>query len=95
VVRFQEAIQKVLAERGKQALQYSATDGYKPLREMIAHHTARYGAAVDLDNILITSGWQQALDFVGKLCVNPGDRLLVEWPTTWGRCRLGTPTAAT
>ncbi len=84
VARFQEATQKVLAERGKQALQYSATEGYKPLREMIARHTARYGIAVDLDNILITGGSQQALDLVGKLFINPGDRLLVERPTYLG-----------
>lgn len=84
VAEFQAACQRILAEHGPQALQYSTTEGYRPLREMIARHTARYGIAVDPDNILITSGSQQALDLIGKLFINPGDRLLVEQPTYVG-----------
>jgi 2-aminoadipate transaminase len=84
VKEFQEACQKVLAEHGPQALQYSATEGYRPLREMIARHTARYGIVVGPDNILITSGSQQALDLIGKVFINPGDRILVEKPTYLG-----------
>lgn len=84
VKEFQEASQKVLAEHGPQALQYSTTEGYRPLREMIARHTARYGIVVGADNILITSGSQQALDLIGKVFINPGDRILVEKPTYLG-----------
>lgn len=84
VKEFQEACQKVLAEHGPQALQYSTTEGYRPLREMIARHTARYGIVVGPDNILITSGSQQALDLIGKVFINPGDRILVEKPTYLG-----------
>lgn len=84
VKEFQEACQKVLAEHGPQALQYSTTEGYRPLREMIARHTARYGIVVSAENILITSGSQQALDLIGKVFINPGDRILVEKPTYLG-----------
>jgi 2-aminoadipate transaminase len=84
VERFQEACQSVLSQHGRQALQYSTTEGYRPLREMIARHTTRYGIRVEPDNILITSGSQQALDLIGKIFINPGDRLLVEKPTYVG-----------
>ena len=74
----------VLREQGAQALQYSTTEGYLPLREMIARHTSRYMVAVTPDNILITSGSQQALDFIGRLFVNRGDYIVVESPTYLG-----------
>ena len=78
------ACQRVLAENGPASLQYSATEGHPPLREMVARHVARYGIMATPDNVLITSGSQQALDLIGKLLVNPGDRLLVEAPTYLG-----------
>ncbi len=81
---FSVACEKVLREQGAQALQYGPTDGYMPLREMIARHSARYGIEVTPENILITSGSQQALDLVGKLFINRGDRILVESPTYLG-----------
>jgi 2-aminoadipate transaminase len=82
--RFQEACRRVLELNGHQALQYSATEGYEPLREMIARHIARYGIKARSENVLITSGSQQALDLIGKLFINPGDRVLVEAPTYLG-----------
>lgn len=82
--QFQEACNIVLAEHGGQALQYSTTEGYRPLREMIARHTSRYMVEVSPDNILITSGSQQALDFVGRLFINRGDYIVVESPTYLG-----------
>ena len=84
VKRFEEACHKVLADHGAMALQYSPTEGYDPLREMIAHNMARYGIVANADNVLITSGSQQALDLIGKLLVNRGDRILVEAPTYLG-----------
>lgn len=84
VEKFQEACQCVLKDYGAQALQYGATEGYLPLREQIARHSARYGIEVTADNILITSGSQQALDLLGKIFINPGDRILVESPTYLG-----------
>ncbi len=84
VKEFQEACNRVLREHGAQALQYSTTEGYRPLREMIARHTARYSVQITADNILITSGSQQALDFIGRLFINRGDYIVVESPTYLG-----------
>ena len=82
--RFGAACRRVLSEQGPAALQYGTTEGYPPLREMIARHTSRYGIGAKPENVLITSGSQQALDLIGKLLVNPGDNLLVEAPTYLG-----------
>lgn len=84
VQRFREACQKVLATHAGSALQYGATEGYEPLREMIARHMARYAILARVENVLITSGSQQALDLIGKLLINSGDRVLVEAPTYLG-----------
>ncbi len=84
VKEFQEACNTVLEQHGAQALQYSTTEGYKPLRDMIARHNARYSVEVTPENILITSGSQQALDFIGRLFVNRGDYIVVESPTYLG-----------
>jgi 2-aminoadipate transaminase len=84
VDEFRSACDIVLSEVGAQALQYSTTEGYLPLREMIARHTGRYGIQVTADNIMITSGSQQALDLIGKVFINRGDRILVEEPTYLG-----------
>jgi len=84
VDEFADACQRVLRDLGAQALQYGTTEGYIPLREMIARHSARYGIDITPDNILVTSGSQQALDLLGKIFINPGDRILVEAPTYLG-----------
>lgn len=75
---------KVLNEQGPEALQYGSTEGYRPLREMICRHTTRNNVNVTADNILITSGSQQALDLLGKIFINHGDRIVVESPTYIG-----------
>ena len=84
LARFQEACQRVLQSHSTAALQYGPTEGYGPLRELIVAHMARYGILAGVDNVLITSGSQQALDLVGKLLINRGDRILVENPTYLG-----------
>ncbi|MDK2979953.1 MAG: 2-aminoadipate transaminase [Chloroflexota bacterium] len=84
IEKFKEACMTVLDQNGAASLQYGSTDGYAPLREMIARYSARYGINVTIDNILITSGSQQALDLLGKIMINPGDRVLVESPTYVG-----------
>ena len=84
VKQFKEACNIVLEQHGPQALQYSTTEGYLPLREMIARHTARYSVEVTAENIMITSGSQQALDFIGRLFLNRGDYIVVESPTYLG-----------
>jgi 2-aminoadipate transaminase len=84
VKEFQDACNYVLNNFGAQALQYSTTEGYRPLREMIARHNERYSVKVSPDNIMITSGSQQALDFIGRLFINRGDYIVVESPTYLG-----------
>ncbi len=84
VQKFREACNTVLEKYGAQALQYSTTEGYRPLREMIARHASRYAVQLTADNILITSGSQQALDFIGRLFINRGDHIVVESPTYLG-----------
>lgn len=81
--RFREACCRVLEQHPDLALQYGATEGYEPLREMVARHIARYGIKAKTENVLISSGSQQALDLIGKLLIN-GDRVLVEAPTYLG-----------
>jgi 2-aminoadipate transaminase len=82
--RFRAACERVLAASGPAALQYSATEGFTPLREMIAHNLRRYGILASVENVMLTSGSQQALDLIGKLLINAGDRVLVEAPTYLG-----------
>ena len=84
VEEFKAACDTVLKEWSAEALQYGSTEGYRPLRELIARHTERYGISVTPENILITSGSQQALDLIGKVFINHGDRILVEEPTYMG-----------
>lgn len=70
--------------RAGSALQYSVSEGYLPLRVWLKEEMARLGIACDVDNIFITSGSQQALDYLGKLFISPGDTALVTWPTYLG-----------
>ena len=84
VVELETAARRVLAEHATTALQYGATEGYLPLRELLVRHMARYGIEVTPANVLVTSGAQQALDLVGKLFVNSGDHILTEEPTYVG-----------
>lgn len=82
---FAQAFQAALGpDRQAQALQYSVSEGYAPLREWLVDHMASIRVACDMDNILITSGSQQALDYLGKLFLSPGDTALVGWPTYLG-----------
>lgn len=82
---FREAFQDLFADsRHLSALQYSVSEGYKPLREWIVRQMSDLGIPCDVDNILITSGAQQGLDYLGKLLLSPGDTAVVEWPTYLG-----------
>jgi 2-aminoadipate transaminase len=80
-----EATRRVLEEQGQKALQYSTTEGYLPLREMLAQRmNARCGIRATADEVLITTGSQQALDLTGKLLLDEGDTVLCESPTYVG-----------
>lgn len=82
--KFRDACNYVLDNFGPTALQYGATDGYAPLRDMIARHKTRYSVSIESHHVLITSGSQQALDFIGRLFINRGDHIVVESPTYLG-----------
>lgn len=76
---------KVIREQGKEALQYSTTEGFKGLREVIIEQRLKpVGIEASLDNILITSGSQQALEFSAKLFINEGDVIICESPSYLG-----------
>lgn len=63
------------------SLQYGATEGYNPLREQLAAFMQGKGATVSPDQLIVTTGSQQALDLLGKTMISPGDKVIVEGPT--------------
>ena len=77
-----EASNKALDEEPGAALQYGATEGYQPLREQLAAFMQAKGALdVAPDQLIVTTGSQQALDLLGKTMISPGDKVIVEGPT--------------
>lgn len=78
------ATAEVLQTRGAQALQYGPTEGYMPLREWVAAQLSTPHLSLTPENILITTGSQQALDLLARIFFDPGDTLLVESPTYMG-----------
>ena len=85
---FREACDKVLREDGHAALQYAASEGYAPLREMVA---AMLPWKVDPAQVLITTGSQQGLDLIAKILIDAGSKVLVETPTYLGALQAFTP----
>ena len=85
---FAQAAAQVLGHEGAAALQYAASEGYTPLREAVA---AFLPWEVDPDQVLITTGSQQALDLVAKVLIDEGSRVLVETPTYLGALQAFTP----
>lgn len=82
---FAEALMRATGEQAAAvSLQYSTSEGYTPLRDWIAEYMGRLGVACTRDNILITAGSQQGLDYLGKLLLDKGDTALVGWPTYLG-----------
>lgn len=82
VAGIQEASNKALNEEPGGTLQYGATEGYGPLREQLAAFMATKGAKdVAPENLIVTTGSQQALDLLGKTMISPGDKVIVEGPT--------------
>ncbi|MBV5294426.1 MAG: PLP-dependent aminotransferase family protein [Curvibacter lanceolatus] len=77
-----EAVNTALTEEAGGALQYGATEGYNPLREQLARFMTDKGASdVAPENLIVTTGSQQALDLLGKALISPGDKVFVEGPT--------------
>jgi len=77
-----EAVNAALTEEAGAALQYGATEGYNPLREQLATFMASKGnQGVKPEDLIVTTGSQQALDLLGKTLISPGDKVIVEGPT--------------
>src|SRR4029079_15920854 len=88
VAELPAACEKVLRDDGPVALQYAASEGYGPLREMVA---AMLPWKVDPAQVLITTGSQQGLDLVAKVLIDAGSRVLVETPTYLGALQAFAP----
>lgn len=84
VEEIRAACDRILRDNPTAALQYSATEGYLPLREWVARRYSVNGATIRPSQVLITTGSQQALDLLGKVLVDPNSRVLVETPTYLG-----------
>ena len=81
VAEVKAAADMVLTNNGASALQYSESEGYRPLREWIETEMGLRKCRAGADEVLITNGSQQGLDLMGKLFLNPGDVVLTENPT--------------
>jgi 2-aminoadipate transaminase len=97
VAEFEAACTKVLRDDPSGALQYAASEGYAPLREMVAANLSKQASEqgqnwdVNPSQVLITTGSQQGLDLVAKILVDEGSRVLVESPTYLGAVMAFTP----
>ena len=76
-----EAANAALTSDPGAALQYGATEGYNPLREQLAAFMRAKSASVAAEQLIVTTGSQQALDLLGKTMISPGDKVIVEGPT--------------
>jgi DNA-binding transcriptional MocR family regulator len=77
----QEASGKALAEDPGAALQYGATEGFGLLRDQLASFMGSKDVSVTANELIVTTGSQQALDLLGKTMISPGDKVIVEGPT--------------
>lgn len=84
IERMKAAFDTVLSRQGKVALQYGPTDGYGPLREWIAQSLSTPDNHIAMEQVLMVSGSQQALDLLGKVLIDEGSKVLVETPSYLG-----------
>ncbi len=85
VEEMKEVFSNVMDKHGRNALQYSTTEGNEKLREFIAKdRMKKMGVETSLENVIITSGSQQGLLITGQLLLNEGDTIIVEKPTYLG-----------
>jgi DNA-binding transcriptional MocR family regulator len=98
-----ESAAYVLANNPGPVLQYGATEGFGPLREGLSKFMANKGVSVAPEGLIVTTGSQQGLDLLGKVMINPGDKVIVEAPTflatiqcfrLYGAHVIGAPTDA-
>jgi len=91
VEAMQEAVNRVLAESPREALQYATSEGYAPLREWVSAQMRANGVDAPPERVLITNGSQQGLDLVGKVLLDAGSTVAVEAPTYLGAMQAFTP----
>lgn len=84
VAELREAVDRMLVEKGRRALQYGTTEGYRKLREFLADRLKKKGIDADPELIMITGGSQQGLDLCGRVFLNDGDAVLTSNPTYLG-----------
>ena len=83
--RIRQATETVLAERGREVMQYSTSEGMPELRQLVARRMSAHGHYhINPDNVLITSGSQQGVDMLARVLLDDGDPVLVENPTYVG-----------
>lgn len=81
---FQEACRWVLEHDAERALQYGPTEGHAPLKDYLIESMARYELPAKRENILFTNGSQQALDLLGRIFIEEGDKIITGRPTYLG-----------
>jgi DNA-binding transcriptional MocR family regulator len=79
-----DVVAETFAEHGADPLQYGGGQGHLALRERLVALMAEEGVAADPDDVVVTTGAQQALDLIGKIFIDPGDRIVVEAPAYVG-----------
>ncbi len=84
VDEIQDILREVLSTKAAAALQYAPTEGIDELREELAGFVRRRGIKASFENLLVTSGSQEALDLLGRILVDRGDWIIVENPTYLG-----------
>lgn len=85
VDQMEKAANAVMEEMGQAAMQYSSTEGYVPLRQQIVDRmAAKNNIHTTVDNILVTSGSQQGLDYSGRVFLDKDDIVLIESPSYLG-----------
>ena len=77
-------ITEILENKGKGALVYGVTEGYAPLIEIVTERLKKDGIPHDFDQVVITTGAQQAIDLTCKSLVNDGEGIIVEEPSFIG-----------
>jgi 2-aminoadipate transaminase len=86
-----ESLSRILQDEPHLALQYGSPEGHVPLREYLITLMAQQGVIAGLEETIIVTGSQQALDLIGKVFINPGDVILTERPTYVGALQAWDP----
>jgi 2-aminoadipate transaminase len=81
---FRDACRWILDHSAERALQYGPTEGHPPLKDYLIEAMSKYEIPAVRENILFTSGSQQALDFMGRVFIDPGDKIIMGRPTYLG-----------